>query len=128
MGGGHLVPGSTVANLTALWAARDLTGARRVWASSAAHLSVAKAAHILGLELVQLPVDDHQRMRADLLPEDLSDSVVVLTAGTVATGHAEDQQGQARDGRGQRRTRARARRAPARAGRAGPERAGRPRP
>jgi len=42
MGGGHLVPGSTVANLTGLWAARELTGARRVIASSAAHLSIAK--------------------------------------------------------------------------------------
>ncbi len=86
MGGGHLVPGSTVANLTALWAARDLTGARTVAASVAAHLSVAKAAHLLGLELVEVPVDDRQRMRPDLLPDDLSHTVVVLTAGTVATG------------------------------------------
>jgi len=86
MGGGHLVPGSTVANLTALWAARDLTGARTVVASAAAHLSVAKAAHLLGLDLVEVPVDDRQRMRADLLPDDLSRSVVVITAGTVATG------------------------------------------
>lgn len=86
MDGGHLVPGSTLANLTALWAARDLTGARTVVASAAAHLSVAKAAHILGLELVEVPVDDRQRMRADLLPDNLEQAVVVLTAGTVATG------------------------------------------
>lgn len=86
MGGGHLVPGSTVANLTALWAARDLTGARTVVASAAAHLSVAKAAHLLGLNVVEVPVDDAQRMRADLLPDDLAHAVVVLTAGTVATG------------------------------------------
>ncbi|MDA8039111.1 MAG: pyridoxal-dependent decarboxylase [Actinomycetota bacterium] len=86
MDGGHLVPGSTVANLTALWAARDLTGACRVVTSTAAHLSVAKAAHLLGLELVEVPVDDRQRMRADLLPDDLTRSVVVLTAGTVTTG------------------------------------------
>ncbi len=49
MSGGHLVPGSTVANLTALWAARDLTGADTVVASTAAHLSIKKAAAILGL-------------------------------------------------------------------------------
>lgn len=51
MDGGHLVPGSTVTNLTALWAARELSGARRVVVSAAAHVSVAKAAQILGLGL-----------------------------------------------------------------------------
>jgi len=86
MGGGHLVPGSTVANLTALWAARELTGARRVVASAVAHNSIAKAAQILGLQVVQIPVDDRQRLRVDLLPDDLADAVLVLTAGTVATG------------------------------------------
>ncbi len=86
MGGGHLLPGSTLANLTALWAARDLTGARRVLCSTAAHLSIPKAARILGLELVQVPVDDAQRLQVDLLPDDLSDAIVVLVAGTVATG------------------------------------------
>ncbi len=86
MNGGHLVPGSTIANLTALWAARELTGASRVVASAAAHLSIAKAAQILGLQLVQVPVDDRQRMSVDALPDDLSDAIVVLTAGTVATG------------------------------------------
>lgn len=86
MRGGHLLPGSTLANLTALWAARDLTGARRVVASAAAHVSIPKAARVLGLELVQVPVDDRQRLRADLLPDDLTDAVLVLVAGTVATG------------------------------------------
>jgi len=86
MGGGHLVPGSTVANLTGLWAARELTGAHRVVVSTAAHLSIAKAAQLLGMELVEVPVDKHQRLRSDLLPADLSDAVLVLVAGTVATG------------------------------------------
>lgn len=86
MDGGHIVPGSTLANLTALWAARDLTGARRVVASAAAHVSVAKAARILGMHLVEVPVDDRQRIRVGLLPDDLHDAVVVLTAGTTATG------------------------------------------
>ena len=51
MSGGHLVPGSSVANLTALWAARELLGVEEVVASQAAHLSVPKAAAILGLRL-----------------------------------------------------------------------------
>jgi L-2,4-diaminobutyrate decarboxylase len=86
MDGGHLVPGSSLANLTALWAARDAAGVRRVIASEVAHVSVAKAARILGLPLTTVPVDAAQRMRADLLPDDLSDAAVVLTAGTTATG------------------------------------------
>lgn len=90
LSGGHMVPGSTVANLTALWAARELTGATRVVTSEAAHLSVVKSADILGMECVQVPVDDKQQLRTELLPPDLSDSVVVLTAGTVATGAVDD--------------------------------------
>ncbi len=86
MRGGHLTAGSTLANLTALWAARDLTGARRVVSSTAAHVSIPKACAILGLDLVQVPVDDQQRLSTDLLPDDVSDAIVVLTAGTVATG------------------------------------------
>jgi L-2,4-diaminobutyrate decarboxylase len=86
MDGGHMVPGSTVANLTALWAARDLAGARRVICSTAAHISVPKAAHILGLPLTQIPVDAQQRLRADLLPDDMRDAALVLTAGTTVTG------------------------------------------
>ncbi len=86
MDGGHMVPGSTVANLTALWAARDLAGVREVICSQAAHLSVAKAAHLLGLTLRRLPVDEQQRMRTDLLPDDLTQTAVVLTAGTTVSG------------------------------------------
>lgn len=86
MRGGHLVPGSTVANLTALWSARELTGARRVVCSAAAHLSIRKAAGLLGLELVEIPVDGAQRLRADLLDDDLGDAIVVLVAGTVSAG------------------------------------------
>ncbi len=86
MDGGHLVPGSTVGNLTALWAAREVAGATSVVASSAAHLSVAKSAHLLGMELVVVDVDERQRLRVDQLPADLSRAALVLTAGTVATG------------------------------------------
>lgn len=85
MSGGHLTPGSSAANLTALWAARDLTGARRIVASEVAHISVPKAAHILGLDYQAVPVDDEQRLLVDELP-DLSDTILVLTAGTTVTG------------------------------------------
>ena len=85
MTGGHLVPGSTIANLTALWAARELRGVEEVVASEAAHVSVRKAASILGLRYRAVPVDSCQRLCPDAL-EDVSRSAVVLTAGTVAAG------------------------------------------
>lgn len=77
MDGGHLVPGSTMANITALWAARELRDIREVVASPAAHLSLRKAADLLGLAY-----------RTDE-PSDLSRAAVVVTAGTVATGAIE---------------------------------------
>ena len=44
MNGGHMCSGSTLANLTALWVARDSKEIRRIVASEAAHLSIEKAA------------------------------------------------------------------------------------
>jgi len=86
MDGGHMTPGSTVANLTALWAARELRGIRTVVASAGAHLSVAKAAHILGLEFLCVSTDRNGAMDAAMLPADLSHTALVLTAGTTGAG------------------------------------------
>ena len=85
MSGGHFVPGSTIANMTALWAARELRGITTVAASDKSHLSMRKAADILGLNYVSVPTDDAHVMRVDEMPN-LSDAALVLTAGTVATG------------------------------------------
>ena len=81
-----MTPGSTVANLTALWAARDAVGIDTVVFSESAHLSIAKAAHILGLKQVVLPVDHSGAIVSSCIPNDMSKSVLVLTAGTTSTG------------------------------------------
>ncbi|MGI9598892.1 MAG: pyridoxal phosphate-dependent decarboxylase family protein [Acidimicrobiales bacterium] len=109
MGGGHLVPGSTVANLTALWAARDITGADTVVSSTNGHLSIGKAAAILGLRHLAIePGSGRQRhgsppgptgaamTAADLASAadagrhgagfDLRSTIVVPTAGTTGVG------------------------------------------
>lgn len=87
MDGGHLVPGSTVANVTALWAARELKGVRTVVASEMAHLSIRKAAALLGLQFREVPADDQHRLRPELAEEiDPGRTAVALTAGTVAAG------------------------------------------
>lgn len=86
MSGGHITPGSTISNLTALWAARDLKGINQVVASGDAHLSVAKAAHILGVNYVSIPTNTSGQIDIDQLPNDLSRSALVLTAGTTSAG------------------------------------------
>ncbi len=86
MNGGHMTPGSTVANLTALWSARECAGVTEVIASEGAHLSIAKAAHILGLKYLSVPIDANGSMDSAQLPADLSKSALVLTAGATSTG------------------------------------------
>ena len=85
MTGGHLVPGSTISNFTALWAARELRGIRRVVASDRAHLSCRKAADILGLAYESIPASTRHQVKASEL-SGLDDAALVVTAGTVATG------------------------------------------
>ena len=85
MQGGHFCAGSTIANLTGIWAARDAAGVKKVVTSQAAHLSVEKACRLLGLELLKVPVDRRGRLDCEQLPN-LDDACLVLTAGTTATG------------------------------------------
>ena len=86
MSGGHLTSGSTLANLTGLWAAREIKGARWVIASDQAHVSVRKAADILGLEFIAISTGPDGSLDPIALPLDMSDACMVLTAGTTSTG------------------------------------------
>ena len=85
MQGGHMCSGSTISNLTALWAARDAGQVEKVVASSAAHISIAKAAKILGLPYEQVETGADGAIDANKLG-DVSKACLVLTAGTTATG------------------------------------------
>lgn len=81
---GLMCSGSTLANLTALWCARE-NGATRVVASKEAHLSVAKSAHLLGMPFQSVPVDEAGRVQhLDWVVGEFD--CVVLTAGTTARG------------------------------------------
>ncbi len=90
MTGGHMTAGSTLANLTALWAAREIAGVRTVYASDAAHLSVGKAAHLLGLDFEALKSDGDGRLTSASLPAKLDGAALVLTAGATSTGAIDD--------------------------------------
>jgi glutamate/tyrosine decarboxylase-like PLP-dependent enzyme len=103
--GGGFVTGATVANFTALAAARyqvlkrvgwdvgakGLFGAPeiRVVLGEEAHPSVFKSLGLLGLgrdRVVKVPVDAQGRMRADALPEMSGPTIVCVQAGNVNTG------------------------------------------
>lgn len=88
MAWGQFCSGSTLANLTALWAARE-AGARKVVASAEAHISIPKAARILGLDYHSVPVGEDGRLLRSALP-DLADAALVLTAGTTGRGAIDD--------------------------------------
>jgi L-2,4-diaminobutyrate decarboxylase len=77
MNGGHMCSGSTIANITALWAARDAKGIKKVIASEAAHLSIMKAAQILGLQYEQITTNSHGQLdSAPIFAVRLSDKVI----------------------------------------------------
>jgi len=103
--GGGFVTGATMANLSALAAARravllkagwnveedGLIGAPpiRVVAGDEVHVSLLKALSLLGLgraRVERAPVDDQGRMRADALPDLSNTTIVCIQAGNVNTG------------------------------------------
>lgn len=86
MTGGHMTPGSSAANLTALWAARECAGVTEVVASDSAHLSIKKSAHILGLRFTMLPTDARGVLCVEKLPKDMTRTALVLTSGTTSVG------------------------------------------
>ena len=93
MKGGMIVPGATIANLTALWSGRDAAGATKIITSESAHGSIVKSARVLGMSLVQLESKASEELDLDAFvdyarhdPEGFSRSVVVLTAGTHGSG------------------------------------------
>ncbi len=103
--GGCFVAGGSAGNLSALMVARDTAGFRMgdraperpvVAISEEAHSSVGKALHVLGVEPLLVPCDDH-RLTGSLLEATLSshprggDAVaVVATGGTTNAGIIDD--------------------------------------
>jgi glutamate/tyrosine decarboxylase-like PLP-dependent enzyme len=103
--GGAVVTGATMANFTALAAARHALLARQGWnveedglygapeitvvVGNEVHASVVKALGLLGLgrkRVVRVPVDGQGRMRADALPLLNDRTLLCLQAGNVNTG------------------------------------------
>ena len=84
---GHLTGGGTVANLEALFVAREETGGRPVAVSRDAHYTHARMNAVLGVETVPVECDDDGRVRLDALEDALPRvGTVVLTAATTGLG------------------------------------------
>jgi glutamate/tyrosine decarboxylase-like PLP-dependent enzyme len=86
---GHLTAGGTVANLEALFIAREEHPGRAIAVSTAAHYTHARMAHVLGVEAVPVPADAAGRLDLDALEETLRSGrvgTVVVTAGTTGLG------------------------------------------
>jgi glutamate/tyrosine decarboxylase-like PLP-dependent enzyme len=86
---GHLTSSGTIANLEALWVARQLHPDRAVAFSAQAHYTHARMSEVLGLRAVEVPADQNGRMDLDALNKlCLSESIgtVVATLGSTAFG------------------------------------------
>lgn len=86
---GHLTSSGTIANLEALWVARQLHPDRAIAYSAQAHYTHARMGEVLGLRMVEVPSDSHGRMDPDALnalclSEDIG--TVVATLGTTGLG------------------------------------------
>ncbi len=86
---GHLTSSGTIANLEALWVARQLHPGRAVAFSEEAHYTHGRMCGVLGVEGVPVPADDAGRIDLDALERELRRGrvgTVVLTAGTTGLG------------------------------------------
>jgi glutamate/tyrosine decarboxylase-like PLP-dependent enzyme len=86
---GHLAAGGTMANLEALWIARNIAPGSVTLASAQAHYTHERISGVLGMPFEAVPVDRRGRMDVDALRERLEGGdvgTVVATIGTTATG------------------------------------------
>lgn len=86
---GHLSGGGTMANLEALWVAKNLAPNKKIVASSQAHYTHERICGVLGIDFQSVPCDSQARMDVQALRNLLEAGdigTVVVTLGTSATG------------------------------------------
>jgi glutamate/tyrosine decarboxylase-like PLP-dependent enzyme len=86
---GHLTGGGTVANLEALWVARELHPEKGIAVSDDAHYTHGRMSEVLELDVTTIPTDARGRMDLDALDQALQNEqigTVVLTAATTGLG------------------------------------------
>jgi glutamate/tyrosine decarboxylase-like PLP-dependent enzyme len=86
---GHLTSSGTIANLEALFVARELRPGAAIAFSEEAHYTHERMCRLLGVPGVRVPADSRGRIDLDALDQSLRTGTigtVVLTAGTTALG------------------------------------------
>jgi glutamate/tyrosine decarboxylase-like PLP-dependent enzyme len=86
---GHLTASGTIANLEALWVARELHPARAIISGANAHYTHARVSAVLGARHETVPEDAHGRLDLDALVARLrlgDVGTVVATPGTTGLG------------------------------------------
>ncbi len=86
---GHLTSSGTIANLEALWVARELTGGQAVVHGEAAHYTHGRMCGVLGVEARTVPADRLGRIDLEAVEAECRRGgvgTVVLTAGTTGLG------------------------------------------
>lgn len=86
---GHLTSGGTVANLEALFVARELHPEKTIGIAPSAHYTHSRMSHVLRVDTEPLPTDDWGRLDPDALDDVLATGTVgtvVCTLGTTGLG------------------------------------------
>lgn len=89
--GGQIVSGGTEANITALWVARNHTGKKEIIFPESAHFSLTKAADLLNMKAVPVPLTDDYKADIEAVNEKIGadTAAVVGIAGTTELGQVD---------------------------------------
>lgn len=87
---GHLTTGGTIANLEALFVARESHPEKAIAASANAHYTHSRMCRILNCEFLEIPVDENGRPDLDFIKKNAAGiGTLVVTMGTTGLGIVE---------------------------------------